>query len=430
MTTRTLTTATALFLLSSPAIFAKTPFLPAATPVSPGWAAIAVGPGQPPDQAQDAKADEDRERENDLYDSAYGALDDGEWTEAIERFRSVVELSGARADAAMYWSAYAQSRLGLGAETLETLSELVAGFPTSRYLRDAGALEVEVRQQGGQPPDPDDVADEELKLLAIQGLLHTDSERAVPLLEGLLTGGQSPKLRERALFVLARVDSAESARLLAEVARGRYTPDLQRKAIQYLGMVDAEGNRGLLAEIYAATNDSAIKTRVLRAFMLAGDTDRVFQAATGESDEALRGQAIRLLGMMGAREELRQLYEADASRDQKLQVLRAMFLGGDSARLIQLLDIESDLELRLAIIRNLGLVGDTGDVLRETYASETDPRVRRAVIQALFIQQADGALVEMARQETDRELQRDIVRKLSLMDSEAALAYLLEILER
>ncbi|MDP6579314.1 MAG: hypothetical protein QF681_01555, partial [Vicinamibacterales bacterium] len=230
MMTRTLLSALALLLVPSPASFATGLLHPMPNDTRQGWAAVAVWPGQPPDQAEEAEADETREDENDLYDHAYDALDEGEWTEAIERFRSVVERAGTRVDAAMYWSAYAQSRLGLGAESLETLTELAAGFPASRYLADARALEVEVRQQGGQAPDPDQVADEELKLLAIQGLLRTDPERAVPLLEGLLTGGQSPKLRERALFVLARVDSPRSAELLADVARGDFTPDLQLKA--------------------------------------------------------------------------------------------------------------------------------------------------------------------------------------------------------
>ncbi len=229
---------------------------------------------------------------------------------------------------------------------------------------------------------------------------------------------------------VARTAAERAEALLASIAQGSSTPDLQLKAIQYLGMVNSEGNRALLADIYAGTSDVAIKTRVLRAFMMAGDTERVFQAATGEADPTLRGQAIRMLGMLQARDELLLLYEQDSSKEQKLDVLHAMFLGGDSARLVELLDVETDTGLRRAIIRNLRLVGDTGGVLHELYAKETDSQTRRAVVQSLFIQQADTALVELARAGTDRELLRDIVRKLSLMNSDTALDFILELLER
>ncbi len=63
-------------------------------------------------------------------------------------------------------------------------------------------------------------------------------------------------------------------------------------------------------------------------------------------------------------------------------------------------------------------------------ANETDQTLRRALIQALFIQQAEIALVELARSETDRDIQREIVRKLSLMDGDGATEFLLELLKR
>ena len=409
---------TALLLGSPPGARVAAAAMPGALPV------------QPPRGADERPEEDEQGSELDLYEQAYSALDESDWTEAIERFRAVVERAGTRMDAAMYWSAYAQHRLGLGAEALETLSELEAGFPASRYLADARALAVEVREQGGQPPDPEQLADDDLRLLALQGLMRRDPERAMPMLEAMLTGAQAPQLKAKALSVLAWVETPAARELLTRVARGGFTPDLQLAAIRYLGMNDAEGNRTLLAEIYDGTDDVAVKGRVLRAFMMSGDQARVLAAATGEADPELRGQAIRLLGMMGATEALRGLYEQDAPREQKLQVLRAMFLGGDAEWLVGLLGHETDAELRMAIVRSLGMIGDTAEVLRETYAGETDTTVRRAVIQALFIQQADGALVDLARSETDRELLRDIVRKLSRMDGDDAVEYLLEILER
>ena len=106
----------------------------------------------------------------------------------------------------------------------------------SRWLNDARALELQVRQRAGQPVSPDQQNDDDLKLLAIQGLQQMDPAQGVPLLEKILQGNQSPRLKERALFVLAQSGSPRAQQVLTGIAKGNANPDLQRKAIQYLGM--------------------------------------------------------------------------------------------------------------------------------------------------------------------------------------------------
>ena len=111
-----------------------------------------------------------------LYDSGQDALSDGQWTRAIERFaRRSIAAKAPRVDAAMYWTAYAQSKLGQQADALATLAELTKTYPSSRWIGDARALDIEVRRSVGQPVRPEAQADEELKLLAIQGLQHSDA---------------------------------------------------------------------------------------------------------------------------------------------------------------------------------------------------------------------------------------------------------------
>jgi hypothetical protein len=385
------------------------------------------------DREQDRK-DRERERldeQNELYDEGQEALDEGEWDDAVRAFSRFAELKSARADAALYWKAYAQNRLGQRPEALQTIAELLKGFPASRYLQQAKALDVEVRRDAGQPVRPESQSDEELKLMAIQGLQHSDPERAIPMLEGLLKGTASPKLKGRALFVLAQSDSPRAREVLASVAKGNTLPDLQERAIQYLGVHGGRENRALLSEIYAGSNDIGVKRRVLRAFMVAGERDRVMAAATSEKEPELRAEAVRQLGVMGAHAELAQLYQKETSADVKKQILQAMFVGGDATRLIELARTESNPELRRTAVRNLGLIGSqrTGAALAEIYAKDTDPEIKRAVIQALFIQNNAESLVAMARKETDRERKLEIVSKLSLMRSKVAQDYLAELLK-
>ncbi len=373
-----------------------------------------------------------RDREDSMYETAQRLLEEARWQQAVERFASVAALNGQRADAALYWKAYALDKLAQKAEALATVTELIKSFPNSRWMSDAKALEIQVRQSVGQPVRPEAEADEELKLLAIQGLQHSDPEQAIPMLEKILQGSQSPRLKERALFVLAQSNSTRARQVLTSVAKGARNPDLQRRAIQYLGVNGTRENRDLLAEIYAASSDVDVKRRILRAFMVAGDRARILAAATRESTPELREEAVRQLGVMGAHEELWQLYQKESSVDVKKQILQGMFVGGDATRLIELANSEPNPELRRTAIRNLGLIGSrqTADALVGLYAKEKDLEIRKAVLQGLFTQGSAEQLVAIARKETDPVMRKELVRRLSTMQSKVAIDYLLEILNK
>ncbi|MGB6883918.1 MAG: HEAT repeat domain-containing protein, partial [Candidatus Acidiferrum sp.] len=299
-------------------------------------------------------------------------------------------------------------------------------------LKDAKALEIEVRQSNGQPAHPESQPDEELKMLAIQGLMNSDPERAMPLLEKVLNGTGSPKEKSKALFVLAQNGSAQSREILARIARGESNPDLQRKAVEYLGMFGGQQARETLASIYASTNDPSIKRAILRSYMIGGDKQHLLAAAKGEKDPSLRAEAIRQLGIMHAPDELRQLYQMETSTEVKKGILQAFFLSGDAKFLSEAAQGEKDPEVRRAAIRNLGLIGseDARQALLAIYAKETDRENKEAVLNSLFIQGNAHALVTIARGEKDPELKKTAVSKLALMNSKEGNDYLMEILQK
>jgi HEAT repeat protein len=370
-------------------------------------------------------------REDRYYERGTSALNERRWDAAAEAFGEAVKLGGRRVDGALYWKAYAQNKQGQRAEALATLGQLVKTVPGSRYLSDAKALEVEIRQASGQPVPPEAESDEELKLIAINALLNTDAERAVPMLEKLLQGNQSPKLKERALFVLAQSNSPRAREVVAQFARGSSNPDLQMKALSYLGIYGSKENRQLLADIYASSSDREVKRRILHSFMVSNDRERLLAAAKGEASPELRAEAIQQLGVMGARNELWELYQAESSLEVKEKILRSMFVGGNAERLIEVARTEKEPKLRLAAIHSLGIMGSrrTGDALASLYETENDVVVRKAVIQGLFIQGNATALIGLAKKETDLNLKKEIVGKLSLMRSKEAVDYLMEILK-
>lgn len=378
-----------------------------------------------------ARAERERDRERELreYDRAQRALEEAEWTAAVARFQAVADMTGVRADGALYWKAYALDKLGQRAEALTAIADLARTFPKSRWLGDARALEVQVRTRVGQRVVIE-TGDDELKLLALNALQFQSPEQALPMLRQLLQGTQPLKLKERALFILAQGSSDDARRLLADTAR-QSNPDLQRKAIDYLGIHGSTANRALLGELYQSADDD-LKRRILRAYMVAGDRARVLTAATSEPNAELRAEAVRQLGVMGAHDELWQLYGKETSVDVKRNILQAMFVGGNATRLIELAKSESNPELRRTAVRNLGLMrpAATGAALIEIYGAQSAPELKRAVIQGLFVQNNAEALVALARKESDRTMKLELVQKLSLMKSKAAQDYLMEVLGR
>ena len=129
--------------------------------------------------------------------------------------------------------------------------------------------------------------------------------------------------------------------------------------------------------------------------------------------------------------ELAQLYQSESSVEVKKQIIQAMFVGGDADKLIELAKTEKDPELRKTAIRNLGMMKRAGttEALTGIYASDASLDVKKAVVNALFIQSNATALVTLARDEKNPEMKKDIVSKLSIMKSKEATDYLMELLE-
>ena len=381
--------------------------------------------------AENRSDDRAEDRADELYTEGREAIEEGKYDRAVDRFNKLIELKTNRTDAALYWKAYSLAKLAQRDEALSALADLQKRFTDSRWLKDAKALDVELRQASGQTVSPASQDDDELKLMALRGIMQSDPEQAFPLIEKMLAGTNSPKVKDRALFVLSQSRSARAREVIANVAKGNANPDLQLKAIRYLGMMNGAENRQLLADVYKGSTDTAVKRAILRSYMMSGDRDRLFALAKTETDASLRAEAVRQLGMMHGGGELSQLYQSESSSEVKKQILQAMFTGGDADKLIELAKGEKDPELLKTAIRNLGMMKRpaTSDALTGIYASDASPDVRKTVVNALFMQGNAAALVTIARGEKSPELKKDIVSKLSMMKSKEATDYLMELLK-
>jgi len=293
------------------------------------------------------------------YESGKSALDNHNYEKAVEIFDRVINAKNpsTRADGAYYWKAYALNKLGKRDEALTTLGELSSKFPQSSWLNDAKALQAEVQQAKGQPVSPENQADEDLKLYAINALINSDADRAVPLLEGLLSNPKmSPRLKERALFVLAQSRSDKAHEIVGRYAKGGSNPDLQLMAVQYLGTYRSKESRQLLSEVYGSVGDVNVKRAVLRGFEMSRDVEHLSAIAKSEQNAELRREAIRQLGNIRDDQAVAGLtaaYSTESDRDNKTEILHSLRNQGAVKQIIECARKESDPEMKKAAVRIL-----------------------------------------------------------------------------
>jgi len=376
----------------------------------------------------------DREQEHldrlqELYDDGREALDEDQYEKAASKFSQLVQMNGPQTDAALYWKAYAENKLGRKAAALTDIAEIKSKYAQSKWKKDAEALEIEVRQSSGQPVKVEDHSDDELYDLALQGVMNSSPDRAISMIEARLNKPGPDKKKAKLLFILAQSGQPKAMDILANIAKGQSNPELQRKAIEYLSMFGGERSHKTLADVYASSNDENVKRAVIRSYLLNGDRASLFAAAKNEKSESLRKEAIRTLGLTGGISELEQLYQAETAHDVKREILQAFFLAGDSGRMEKAALGEKDIDLRRTAIRNLGLMGKS-DLLQSIYAKETEYGLKEEVLNAYFLSGNAKALVAVAKSEKDATLKKKAVEKLSLMGSKEGNDYLMEILNK
>lgn len=352
--TRTLMT----MLVAAAPLFAQPTPLPALAPTHP----LAAAPGMGVNfQARAARGSE-------AYRSGIRRIDERQYEKAIENFDAVIKEKSPRADGALYWKAYALRRLGKNNEAVQALTELESGYPQSRWANDARALAVEVRQGAGSVS----TEDEELKLLALNGLVQNDPESAVPLIEKVLNSAKNPpRMKQRALYVLAQSKNAKAREIVTQYARGGTNPDLQLTAIDYLGAMSTPEGRQALGEIYKSSADVAVKRMALQGMSRGRDKGQLLQIAKSETDADLKREALHHLANAGGVEELKELFRA-----------------------------------------------------------ETDPAMRLRLANILTDHLKVASLIELARAEKDPAVKKEIVRRLSDWRTKEAQAYLVELLQQ
>jgi HEAT repeat protein len=376
-----------------------------------------------------AQAKEDR-----LYSEGTHAINDAHWAQAESIFQNLASQHGVRAEAALYWEAYAENKQGNAARALEICAQLRHAYPQGNWVKECSALEIEIHGESDDPMPPQAEQDEELKLLALNSLMQQDEARAVPIIQQILNSDKSEKLKDRALFVLGQDQSPQAQALLGQVASGERNPALQRRAIEMLAVTRGKQAAETLANIYRQTTNEEVKNAILHTYLIIGTPDPLLEAARHESDPQLVRTAVHTLGAMGATSQLLTLYHDSSSAEVKGEVINGLIPAGQKGAdaLGTIAGSEQDPELRRKAIRNLGVAGgmSAAPALVAIYKKNPDLETKKSVAQALFLAGDSHDLVELARAEKDPAVKQSLVQQLSLMHNKEATDYMLEILNK
>lgn len=357
-----------------------------------------------------------------LYRDGQTALQARDYADALETFRALERAQSRTsepADAALYWQAYTLHELSRDDEARAVVERLRRRYPDSQWLDDARGLVPEHRRAEADA-DTDDR--DEQALMAIDAILTTGNPKAVPLLERVLAGRHSDKVKSRAIFVLSQLAPERADKALDEILRGAGSIRLKREAIQMIGAGGRKASLDRLLPIYRDSPDPKLREAVLDAWLAGGRGDLVRDAARSETDPAMQRRAIQRLGAMGDSAAIRAMIPNLADERTQREAVQALAVAGDADALLELARGNSSERLKIEAVRSLGIVDreKSGDAIVQFYAPSQPDGVRRAAIQALMVNGDGRRLIELYRRETDPKLKRELLQAVTATSGDDA----------
>lgn len=259
---------------------------------------------------------------------------------------------------------------------------------------------------------------EELALAALEGLMGTPPERALPLLKRVLGGSQSDLVKARALFVLSQYEQPEAQAILLNLAREGQGA-LRHEAIRNIGIGGDAKSLSALREIYV-TGDPEVRESVLSAYLIANRREEVLALAKGARTDSELAAPLRTLGAMGAVAELREL---GAVGKHSRELVQAYAVSGDQASLLKLAREADSLDIQVEAVQALGIVGNESALgaLRSLYRDSPKAEVREAALQGLMIAGDEQGLLQLYRSSKTPAEKTEILRTLTMVGGDAAL---------
>jgi HEAT repeat protein len=263
--------------------------------------------------------------------------------------------------------------------------------------------------------DGDDLRDDEaLKMVALEALMSAPSERALPIVIRVLEGTGSDEMKEAALFILSQIDDPEASAQLLKMAQSA-SGELRLDAIRMIGISGGDAVDSLAAIF--SSSDSDVREAVLEAYMIAGNSQGLYNIAINAENNDDFEAAVEMLGAMGATDELSKIRESSGVSD---AIITAYIISDDADAIRELALDGSDLEQQANAIEALGIVGadDAEALLTQIYRDSESEFIKEAALDGLLIGDFDDSVLQLYRSSTSTAEKRELLQRLVMMDSD------------
>ncbi len=245
---------------------------------------------------------------------------------------------------------------------------------------------------------------EEIKAIALQSLMQSNPERALPYIADILKNDSkaSKGLKESAVRLLGQYRGPNSTSMLLDLARNQSDPKLRRSAIYMLGNSDDDKVFDLLLDLATKSTDPDVAKAALQALARHRNQrakDMIGNLASTAQSPLIRRDAIYLLGDRSddaSVERLIKIYDSESDPDLKKHAIYALSRSSNAKARQKLLDIartNGNEDVRVQAIQWLDDRGDASlvDELVKLYQSDKSLKVRKQVIFSLSQMASRGA---------------------------------------
>jgi HEAT repeat protein/predicted negative regulator of RcsB-dependent stress response len=412
-------------------------------------------------------ANKQKEAES-AYKKARKTLNADDYAEAAREFADIYKQyqETKYAARALYWQAYSQYKLGGKSDlknaerALEVHLDKYSDTGTREdamelYYRvlgqlakggDKDAAQKLAEDTGRQLDMVDDVdvdVDVDEKMAALHALINMRSEKALPILEKILTdpNPKNAELREQSLFLVSQLDSDKATDILIEVARNDPSPEVRQNAVFWLSQTHSDKAADFLEELLVESDDPEIQEKVVFALSQIGDARALATlrriAMDRTKSEELRANAIFWLGQSGGLDDIlfvKELYGKLEDAELKEKVIFSVAQGSRNGD--WLLEIVNDPK-EPAEVRKQALfwAGQSNAIdaegLAKVFRTSKDPEMREQAIFALSQRPEKKAIkimIELAREEKNPRMRKQLVFWIGQSGDPDAEEFLLEII--
>lgn len=395
--------------------------------------------------------------EEDLYSSGHDALDRGRYQEATEIFERVADQASGSdlAGDALYWQAFALQRLGGNEnlrQALRVLERQLERYPKAASQGDARELATRIEGALAKRGDPGATqkviekaqgeTDDEMRLAALDALMHMDGDKAMPLLRRILADPKKngPEMRKRAVFILSQQSGEEAASILYEVATTDESPEVQGDAVFWLGQTSERQALQALQKILETQRDPHLLKKAVFALSQVGSDEagRLLEGIVLDAAAPLdvRADAVFWLGQeMRDAKSMMALYPRLDHDALKEKVIFTVAQQGDTAGYDWLLKVANDPSEPAELRKNAFFwVGQEApiELVVGFYDTSDDRQIREQALFALAQRDEPAAvakLIDIAMNEADADLRRTAVFWLGQSSDDRALEALQKIID-